>query len=333
MRGARGSEHGRRERSVDGAHMNLHQRTRLLSLAFTRSLFCSRVCVCVRAALPSIPPHWSASPEGFSFQYLLSDGTRLVIKSIRMDRALIVHGAKKGDKAAVKTVDINVDEYVNAASFPAAAAASGSAASINFSTLFRDLPALLSVYDNGVLNPLLPKPAAAAAGDSSQKVGVSSQPQPQPDFDPLLVPPRNQPPPRNPLIDDDPSNNPYLRDPFNRPRPGGDFAGDLDPLVGGGPNSGNLLGPRNFPGVGGQQPGMPGMPRVPGMAPRFDPYGPAPGMGEPDFDELPPPGIGGPGFGPGRLGGQPRRGGFGGGFGGMDPRGGGPGGFPGGGFH
>ena len=253
-----------------------------------------------------------------------------MIKSIRMDRALLVHGAKKGEKAAVKSVEINVDEYVNAAALPAAAsAASSAAASINFATLFRDLPALLSLYDNAVLNPLLPKPAAAASSDSSQKVGVSSQPQPQPDFDPLRVPPRNPPQPRNPLIDDDPSNNPYLRDPFNRPRVG-DFAGDLDPLTGG-PNSGNLMGPRNFPGVGGGQPGMPGMPRVPGMAPRFDPYGPAPGMGEPDFDELPPPGIGGPGFGPGRMGGQPR---FGGGFGrGMDPRGGGPGGFPGGGFH
>ena len=130
-----------------------------------------------------------------------------------------------------------------------------------------------------------------------------------------------------------------------RPR-GGDFAGDLDPLAVG-PNSGNLMGPRNFPGMGGGV-GRGGPPHgPPGMAPRFDPYGPMPGMGDPDFDELMPPGpggpnmggLGGPGFGPGF---GPRRGGGGGGlggprgggggFGGMDPRGGGPGGFPGGGF-
>ena len=60
-----------------------------------------------------------------------------------------------------------------------------------------------------------------------------------------------------------------------RPR-GGDFAGDLDPLAVGGPNSGNLMGPRNFPGMGGA--GRGGPPHgPPGMAPRFDPYGPMPG--------------------------------------------------------
>lgn len=102
-------------------------------------------------------------------------------------------------------------------------------------------------------------------------------------------------------------------------------------------SGGNLMGPRNFPGLTPQRPQGP-----PGMAPRFDPYGPVPGMGNPDFDEMPPPGPEGPlPFGPGSgggLGGPMRRGGSrggggaGGGFGSRGGFGMGGGGFGGGGF-
>jgi translation initiation factor IF-2 len=282
------------------------------------------------AALPSIPPNWNSNADGFCFQYLSTAGSspqRLLVKSLRMDRVLMVHATVKSGAAAssasqsasIKSLDLNVDDHVNSAALPSAAApAAASSSGPDFSKLYKDLPALLARYDSAVLDPLLPKPASVDAGADKQRAAG-----PGPAHDPLRVPPRGgfQPP----SYDDE---NEYLRDPFRRPR--GDFHGDL--AVGGGPNGGMLMGPRNFPGMTGGGGGAGGPMRPPGMAPRFDPYGPVPGMGDPDFDELPPPGVAGPnlpGIG-GPLGGpqQPRRGpgggggGMGGGFPGMQPRGG-----------
>ena len=108
--------------------------------------------------------------------------------------------------------------------------------------------------------------------------------------DPLRVPPRR---PQGADEDDEDR----LRDPRGRPR-GGDFDDDLNPLGGVGVG-GSLMGPRQFPGMGGRPGGSGGRGRqVPGMGPRFDPFGPVPGMGDPDFDELLPPGMGGAPGGP-----------------------------------
>jgi hypothetical protein len=320
-------------------------------------------------ALPTIPPGWSASADGFCFQYVMPSAAsssgeaggpskRLLVKSIRMDRSLLVHATTKpisgsssgasassasGESpAAVRSLDLNVDDQINSNALRAAPAASssgaaaaggagGASAGPDFENLYKDLPALLARYDSAVLDPLLPKPPSS---DAAKKDAAPAHDSLRVQHGPLRVPPRGYVPDSEGGDGGD-DDNPHLRDPFRR-QPRGDFAGDLDPLaVGGGPNGGMLMGPRNFPGSmgGGGHPrgGHPSGP--PGTAPRFDPYGPMPGMGDPDFDELPPPGVRGPNLpGPplgGPLGGPRRRpdarGGPG-GFGGPPPFGGGGGG-------
>ena len=115
-----------------------------------------------------------------------------MVKSIRMDRALLVHGAVKAAAAAagsgaqqqpaIRSLDINVDEHVNASAL-AGGAGAGAGGAPDFAKLFKDLPALLSLYDSALLDPLLPKPPAAEA----QKAPAMASAQP---IDPLRVPPR-----------------------------------------------------------------------------------------------------------------------------------------------
>jgi hypothetical protein len=109
-----------------------------------------------------------------------------------MDRALLVHGAVKAAAAAagsgaqqqptIRSLDINVDEHVNASAL-AGGAGAGAGGAPDFAKLFKDLPALLSLYDSALLDPLLPKPPAAEA----QKAPAMASAQP---IDPLRVPPR-----------------------------------------------------------------------------------------------------------------------------------------------
>ena len=248
--------------------------------------------------LPYVPPGWNASSDAYSFTYHLqqSPSTTIIMKAVKMGSSLLVHmvrqraAADGGKDEAPVSLEVNVNDHVNA----------GVALS-DYRALYKDLGGLLALFDSQLGARVLPA-AAQGSGAASQDVRAVQA-------DPLRVPPRR------PLYADDYDDEDGDRIPDPRRRPRGDFDDDLNPLAmpGGG---GSLMGPRNFPGAGGARPG------VPGMAPRFDPYGPAPGMGDPDFDELIPPGMGGGPRGPrGPLGaGGPLGrggGGFGGGGGGM----------------
>ncbi len=271
---------------------------------FHNMMFC--MFVFQLTALPTIPPDWFASDNTcFVYHFNPFYSEEMVMTSELFDGVLHVNAVLSSDALLHSChLKIRVEDYIKTDAF---SSVNTSGSSSDFTRFFKDLPALVSLYEMHILNKLTSsiqttaqrtstRTSATATTGSSMMADENQDNSANSSF--AFVPPHVEPVEHNhnpaiaprfgltpTSIGDDGDSSAH---PFRQPR--GDFDGDLDPLRSGrgAPFSGgNLMGPQNFPGrFGGGRGSRPQS----GMAPRFDPYGPVPGMGEPDFNHLPPPG-------------------------------------------
>ncbi|KAJ8259210.1 hypothetical protein COCON_G00182220 [Conger conger] len=212
-----------------------------------------------------LPPGWNDSKELYTLRYQSkSDKSHLLLKAITVDSTLIFNIM---DSATERVSDLTVDvsDYVDAANLQ------------EFERVFKNTEELAKKVKSGLLPPDL-----KVKGESSKKAEKRPSVDPQPDRDPLLIPPRNPHTGRQP----------HWPDPMAPFAAGG---ADLDPL--GGRSGGMIMDPlrSGFPRSGfDPSAGIPGR-LPPGAVPpgaRFDPFGPVgqnrPG---PDPDHMPPPGY------------------------------------------
>ncbi|KAJ8260380.1 hypothetical protein GJAV_G00181450 [Gymnothorax javanicus] len=213
-----------------------------------------------------LPAGWNDSKELYTLRYKSkNDESDLLLKAITVDSTLIFNIMDSATER-VSDLTVNVSDYVDAENLQ------------DFDRAFKNSEELAKKVQSG----LLPS-ASPVKGESSRKVGKRHSADPQPDHDPLLIPPRNPHTGRQP----------HWPDPLAPFAAGG---ADLDPFGGRG-TGGMIVDPlrSGFPRSGfDPSAGIPGqLPRgaVPPGA-RFDPFGPVghnrPG---PDPDHMTPPGY------------------------------------------
>lgn len=256
----------------------------------------------------TVPENWGVGGYGGRYRHARSALTFEVRGTPLGGRLRItgIHDAATADDEIV-TLDLTVADHYTGTGAPAADSWTDNLQRV------QDAATLVLVR---IAHRLVPDAAKegyedGAASTNSGGQGASSSAEPR-------VTPRPMPGPRpTPILDDDhdPLRIGPIRGPPRMPMPGGIPGGfgsdDLVPGGGigppvwgprGGAMGGNLMGPRNFPGVGGGR-GMPGMPGrgglpglgrgrglPPGVPPgaRYDPMGPG-GVGPDNDIERPPP--------------------------------------------
>ncbi|KAJ8358894.1 hypothetical protein SKAU_G00154190 [Synaphobranchus kaupii] len=212
-----------------------------------------------------LPPGWNDSRELYTLRYQSNnDKSHLLLKAITVDSTLIFNIMDSATER-VSDLTVNVSDYVDAENLQ------------EFDRVFKKTEELAKKVESGLLVP-----DSSVKGESSKKAGKRRSADPQPDQDPLLIPPRNPHTGRQP----------HWQDPLAPFAAGG---ADLDPF--GGRPGGMIMDPlrSGFPRSGfDPSAGIPGR-LPPGAVPpgaRFDPFGPVgQNRPSPDPDHMPPPGY------------------------------------------
>eukprot|EP00823_Brevimastigomonas_motovehiculus_P004796 TRINITY_DN3280_c0_g1_i1.p1 TRINITY_DN3280_c0_g1~~TRINITY_DN3280_c0_g1_i1.p1 ORF type:complete len:341 (-),score=127.75 TRINITY_DN3280_c0_g1_i1:311-1252(-) len=220
--------------------------------------------------LQTLPKDWNSSDDAYCMVYAFMSSSSttsssssstssssssssappaaVLCKLLRMERQLLINGARKNDSNTVIS-EIGVDDFVDEKTVKEG----------DYSKMFKNLKSLASTLDSSFISKVTPQPKKE---DTTRTTASSTK-------SPLKIEKKD---------DKDKTK----RDIETEERRRGDFDDDLYPLgdrnpllISRGGGGSSLLGPNHpiFGGRGGR-----------GMRPRFDPFGPFPDAGEPDND-------------------------------------------------